>query len=144
VTDVSEIISLAEVTRPPVCPPFLRGFVNISGTPLPVISVRGLFDLSEVPCGRYSPLLLLRADKRRLALLVDRVSRIVAVSTGSVAPLSADHSLNNCVTGILRLEGSNVLLLSAARILLEEEHASLAALEEAEQGRLRSLEAATP
>jgi purine-binding chemotaxis protein CheW len=140
VEEVREIIPLPEMTRPPVCPVLLRGFVNISGVPLPVISGSRLFDLPEPSCDLYTPLLLLAIGQDRMALLVDRVSQIVSVSRGDIAPVGADHSLNECATGVLRLDGTNILILSAARLLLEKEQACLTALQATEQARLRSLE----
>jgi hypothetical protein len=48
--------------------------------------------------------------------------------------------VNNCVTGVLRVDDTHVLLLSAGRILLEQERALLAELRNTEQTRVRALQ----
>ena len=57
-----------------------------------------------------------------------------------IAPVDGDHSVNNCVTGVLRVDDTHVLLLSAGRILLEQERALLAELRNTEQARVRALQ----
>jgi purine-binding chemotaxis protein CheW len=140
VEDVQEILPLAELSRPPACPALLAGFVNIGAEPVPVISLSRLFDFPEAPPGLYTPLLLLRAPRTRLALLVDRVSQIIALSDDAVSPMTNGHSVNNCVTGVTRWEESPILLLSAERLLLEKERKCLAELEAGERSRMALLQ----
>ncbi|HEX3870037.1 MAG TPA: chemotaxis protein CheW, partial [Pirellulales bacterium] len=95
--DVQEILPLAELSRPPLCPNVLAGFLNIGSEPTPVIRLSRLFDVPDQPPELYTPLLLLRSSSGRLAVLVDRVSEIVTLSDDCWAPVCNGHSLNDCV-----------------------------------------------
>src|SRR5438128_1451705 len=77
--EVAEIVPMAELFCPPNLPTMLAGFLNLGGTAVPVLRLDRLFDQPDVTLGCYTPLVLLRNPDHRLALLVEKVSRIIAV-----------------------------------------------------------------
>ena len=142
--EVQEIVPLAALSRPPGLPSVLAGFLNLAGTAVPVLRLDRLFELPALTPGRYTPLLLLRNPDYRLALMVDKVSRIVSVAAEAVMPVREKQSFNDCVEGVVTLDDHVILLLSAERILLEKEHQLLAEFQDREQARLRVMEETSP
>ena len=75
-----------------------------------------------------------------LALLVARVTGIVAFPEGWLVPLTGADSFNGCIDGRLTTAGGAVHLLSPERLLLEKERLIVAGFREAETLRLSQLE----
>jgi len=142
--EVQEILPLALLSRTPGLPSLLAGFLNLGGTAVPVLRLDQLFELPELTPGRYTPLVLLRAPDSPLALLVEKVSRIVSVAEEAILSVPENQSFNDCVEGIATLDGHLLLLLSAERILSEKEQQCLAEFQDREQARLRALEEPSP
>lgn len=137
---VDRIIAMAEVERLPSAPKLLFGFLNLAGTPIPVIRLHRLFQLPEPELGLWTPLIVVRCSKPRLALLVDKVTQVLTVDDEAVLPLPAGHALNDCVEGIVRPAGDSVLLLSPERLLLQKEGQAVAELQQLAEQRLRDLQ----
>ena len=140
-TCVQEIVPMAQLSRPPGLPRILEGLLNLSGTAVPVLRLDRLLDLSEARPGLYSTLLVLRAGHSPHALLVDKVSEIVSVSTKSLLPVREGQSFNGCAEAELSANGRVIHTLSPERLLLEQERKTLTEFQTTAQQRLRELQA---
>ena len=138
--NVQDVVPMARLSRPPSLPAVLTGFLNLAGTAIPVLRLDRLFATAELPAGLYTPLIVLRHPDSQLALLVERVSRIITVTADKLLPLPDNHSFNDCVEGMATVDDHVMLLLSPERLLLEKEQQCLAEFQDREQTRLRELE----
>lgn len=139
---VAEVLPLPLLWRPPGLPASLAGFLNLDGAAVPVLDLAWLFGLpaETAPQGEaalYRHLLLLEGVPAQ-ALLVDRVLDLVPAQPAQRRPVAPEHSLNGCVVAELDLPGQPGLvhLLDPARILLAQEQAALAELQQGAQRRL--------
>ena len=139
-SDVDQIAPMAELDCPPGVPKLLAGFLNLQGQPVPVIRVHHLFDLPQTPLRLWTPLVILDSAGERLALLVDEVIGILSVAEEAILPLPNHHVVNECVTGIVRLEEESLLWLAPERLLLEKESQTIAELQQMVSRRIDELE----
>lgn len=135
--DVEEILPMVELSRPADAPRALMGVMDLGGKPVSVISVRGLFQLPDRPAQLYTPLILLKTETPALALCVDDVSEMVHVAPEQILPVGEGCSVNNCVTGVIKLPSHRALILATDRLLLEQERARLRDLETLASNRLQ-------
>jgi purine-binding chemotaxis protein CheW len=139
---VSEITAMAELSRPPLLPRLLEGFLNIGGMPIPVIRLGEMLGLSSDPLELYTPLILLRNKQQPMALLVKSVTGIFSVPEAAVSPLAPGDSFNGCAESQLTLPDETIVLLSLDRLLLEKEQRAISEFQAIEARRL--LQAAAP
>jgi purine-binding chemotaxis protein CheW len=141
---VSEVAPLPELSRPPGMPASLEGFLNLGGEMLGVVDASSLFGVERDPDidPVYRHLIVLAGGEEPFCLLVDRVEDIRRVDLSTLMPVASAHSLNDCMTGQMEIDGVVVHLLAADRILLAAEAARMKALRAAEQARLDALGAA--
>ena len=137
---VREVVPMAALSRPPSTPGTLEGFLNLRGTAVPVLRVASLLGLPQDPLDLHTPLVIVRRGALPLALLVNRVTDIVSLSSDSLVSISEEDSFNGCVEGRLPMAGTDVHLLSLDRLLLEKEQHALAHFQETENRRLQQLE----
>ena len=143
---VREILPLPHLHVPPASGGPLAGFLNLSGTPVPVLDLALLFGLrekAEPDTSEPDPYrhLLLAADGT-LALLVDRVVDLIRVGADAVRPVEGARTLNGCVEAEIAFGDSLVHALAMPRILSTEERARLDALARRAAERIAALDAA--
>lgn len=140
---IEEIVPMAELSVVPGAPAFLAGFLNVGGQIVAVISLRRLLGMVDREPQLYTPLVILKSTSQSIALIIDSVTRIVAIDDEDLISLSEGCSLNDCATAVARLDGVPIVVLSPERILLNEERRRMADLADLARQRLASSEAAS-
>ncbi|MDV6030912.1 MAG: chemotaxis protein CheW [Phycisphaera sp. RhM] len=118
---VTRVIAMPQLDQLPEAPTFIFGFLNLSGSPLPVIRLDRLLHQSESALRRWTPLMLVHLCEMPLALLVDEVTSIVSVAHEDTMTLPPGHVFNDCVDRIVRHADESILVLSPDRLFLERE-----------------------
>jgi purine-binding chemotaxis protein CheW len=140
-----QVMSMAQLARPPGLPSPLEGILNLAGMAVPVLRLDRLLHLPELHLGLYSMLIVLKGASNGLtAVLVDRVSEILSVPEGALLPVDEDSSFHGCAEGAVTVRGELIHVLSPRRILLEKEHQILAEFQAMAGQRLQDWEAARP
>ncbi len=137
---VLEIVPIAQLSTPPGLPSMLAGFLDRSGTAIPILLLDRLFNLPEQPLGLNTPFIILRGVDSPIGFLVGAVLQIVSTTAASFLPLPEKHLFHDCATATVEVEGDVFHLLSPERILLEHERRLLAEFQVVAQERLRRLE----
>jgi purine-binding chemotaxis protein CheW len=138
---VEEIVPIAELSSVPGAPSFLAGFLDIGGQLTAVLSLRRLLGMPDHASGLYTPLVILKGDAPKIALEIDEISRIAAIEEEMLVPITGGCCLNDCATAVARLNGEAIVLLSAERILLEQEQRRIAELTDLARHRLAEVDA---
>lgn len=139
---VDEIVQMAELVVPPRGPRILAGFLVIGEEFVPVIRTSELFGAAEQQVGLYTPLIVLRGERIRFAIQVDRIATVSRVPPHDLLPIPAGHSFNECATGMVRIGTETSLLLAADRLMLEEERLRVSELRSIEQARVAAVQEA--
>jgi len=138
---VAEVLPLPDLHAPPAAGGWLAGFLNLGGTPVPVIDLASLLGLAPIafPDSLYAHLVLVR--DAAVAYLVDRAADLVTVPESAIRPTGETETLNGCVTAELILGERLVHALAPERLLTAQEQSRIAALARAAAERLAALPA---
>lgn len=127
ITKVREIILIAEITRIPETPHYLKGLINLRSTVIPVIDLRARFGLPEGELSDESRIMVLQARGRTIGIVVDAVSEVLRVKHDQIAPppptvagLGRDY-----LSGLVKLDNRLLILLEIDKIFGEDEMAAL-------------------
>jgi purine-binding chemotaxis protein CheW len=119
ITKVREIILIAEITRIPQTPPYVKGLINLRSTVIPVIDLRSLFGLQEGAMTDESRIMVLQASGKTIGIVVDAVSEVLRVKREQIAPppptvagLGREY-----LTGLVKLDKQLLILLDIDKIL---------------------------
>ena len=123
---VREILPLPHLHAPPAIGGPIVGFLNLGGVPIAVIDLARLLGLGETAAANPHRHLVLSAD-RTLALLVDRVLDLVAVTPDAIRPIEDRQTLNGCVAAELVIGDALIHALALENILSVEERERVAA-----------------
>ncbi|GJE14630.1 MULTISPECIES: chemotaxis protein CheW [Methylobacterium] len=136
---VAEVLPLPALHNPPAAGGWLIGFLNLGGTPVPVVDLAALLGLRPAGAapGLYAHLVLTRGEA--LAYLVDRAADLVMVPGAAIRAAEEAGSLNGCVAAELVLGDRLVHALAPDRLLTLQEAARVEALTRAAAERLAAL-----
>jgi purine-binding chemotaxis protein CheW len=119
ITKVREIILIAEITRIPQTPHYVKGLINLRSTVIPVIDLRSLFGLQQGEMTDESRIMVLQASGKTIGIVVDAVSEVLRVKRDQMAPppptvagLGREY-----LTGIVQLEKQLLIMLDIDKIL---------------------------
>jgi purine-binding chemotaxis protein CheW len=116
-----------QITRVPKMPDFLEGVMNLRGEVLPVVDQRRRFDLPKFTDSRQR-LIVVRAERHRAGLIVDRVSEVFRAAATAIEPppdLTGEGA--RLVNGVINDPPANrmILLLDPAELLTQVEQRAL-------------------
>lgn len=120
---VRETLRCMPCERLPAVPPYVSGVSIIRGVPVPVMDAGKLLGQQTSSPRR---LVLLRAEQRALALAVDEVLDVRALSTGGREDLPPLLGSAPEVAHLARLDSSLLVLLEASRLVPMEVWSALA------------------
>jgi purine-binding chemotaxis protein CheW len=124
VSAVEKIIRAAEVTPLPRKPDVVLGVISVHGRIAPVVDIRMRFRLPEREMQLSDQILIARAARRALALLVDCTTGVVRLSEDDVVRAGEIAPNLEYVEGLARLEDGIILIHDLDRFLsLGEEKA---------------------
>lgn len=112
-----EILRATTITRIPEAPVAVRGVVNLRGRIVPAVDVRTCLGFEPAPMTGRSRLIVVEIVGRYFALVVDRVNRILKLSSTQIAP-PGDSPRFACLLGIANVSETPILVLDAERLLL--------------------------
>lgn len=126
---VERAIRAVEITPLPKAPEIVLGLVNVQGQILPVFDIRKRFRLPERELQLSDQVILARASRRRVALIVDVVRAVIEAPEQEMIAGPAVLPGLEYVQGVVKLRDGLILIHDLDKFLsLEEEKTLRAAL----------------
>jgi purine-binding chemotaxis protein CheW len=135
-SDVCEVVPMAQLSTPPGLPAILDGFLNLRGTLVPVVRLACLFDLPLPVPTLDTPLLIVRGPESSLGLRVEAVREVLSVDATGMTQMAPGNVFNDCAIGQVGFAEMAIHLLSTERLLLEKERKIVARWQAELQSRL--------
>jgi purine-binding chemotaxis protein CheW len=118
IMDVKEIVRVQDVRALPNAPGYVEGIFNLRGEIIPIINLHKRFHIKKAFTSEEDELLsgfiIIDVDGMKLGVIIDRVSRVVAVEKENIQPppqmltgIGAEY-----IQGVVRQEGGYLILLN--------------------------------
>lgn len=83
---VQELRGYDTVTRIANAPDFIRGVINLRGVIVPILDVRGRWNLGEPTYGMFTVVVILNIKGTTVGLVVDSVSDVITLAPEAIKP----------------------------------------------------------
>lgn len=139
VLEVQEVVRAQPMTRVPLAPPAVRGLVNLRGHIITALDLRERLGLPPREAGRDAMHVVVRTDDGPVSLLVDGIGDVLEVSESAreAVPSTVPPETRALVTGVYKLPGRLLLVLSVPAVLRCDAAAVLAETAPARVGPCR-------
>lgn len=122
---VERVIRAVGVTPLPRAPEIVRGAINMQGRAIPVLDIRGRFDLRAREPGVGDQMIIARAGRRPVALIADAVSGTLSVPQQAIAPMHTVMPGIRQIEGVVSLQDGLLFIHDLDRFLSIEEEREL-------------------
>ena len=118
---VLQIIGLPEINAMPEMPMFMKGFINLRGSVIPVVSMRERFGQVEEPYNERTCVVIVQVGEREIGLIVDAIKETITIEPDKISPQpSTSQGENNAyIIGIAQLETGVSILLDVQKMFGE-------------------------
>jgi len=126
---VREIIGMVQITPVPRTPDFVEGVINLRGKIIPVIDLRGKFDLESVERTEETCIIVIDVAGVEMGIIVDKVSEVQDIAAGQIeeTPDFGATVDTDFILGIARNESQVTVLLDICQVLTDEQVAAVVA-----------------
>ena len=122
IMQVEGIVQVQQVRPIPYAPDYVEGIFNLRGEIIPVINLHRRFRLKEVELSEEDKLLsgmvIMSIDQKHLAVMIDKVSRVVRVNQEDIQPppqmisgIGAEY-----IQGVVNNDNGYLIILDARRL----------------------------
>ncbi len=122
IMDVEGIVQIEDVRAIPNAPAYVEGIFNLRGDIIPVINLHRRFHLKKLDLSEEDQLLsgfiIVQIDEMHLAIIIDRVLRVVHVGAQEVQPppqmltgIGAEY-----IEGVVKQEEGYLIILDVQRL----------------------------
>jgi purine-binding chemotaxis protein CheW len=129
---VRTIERMQPLTRVPRTPAFVKGVINLRGIVVPVIDLRGRFQLAESDYTENSRIIIVAVNEMEVGLIVDSANDVLDVDSDNIEdpPEIVGGIRAKYLRGVAKLSAGNLLvLLNLEEVLNKSEIVQLEQLE---------------
>ena len=122
IRNISEIISLQEITQMPEMPVYIKGITNLRGKMIPIMDARLRFQKEEHAYNERTCIIVFDRGEFSIGLIVDSVDEVREIQDENVVlPPEFRNMGKGYVQNIGKVDGKIILLLDCEKILNEDE-----------------------
>lgn len=133
---IKEIIEFGNLTEVPRMPAFIRGVINLRGAVVPVIDLSARFGKSATKVTRRTCIVIIEVvtgnETQDVGVMVDAVNAVLEIPPAEIEPppsfganIRADF-----ISGMGKIDGKFVIILSIHQVLSVDEMATLSGMEQ--------------
>lgn len=134
IMDVEGIVKVEEIREIPNAPSYVEGIFNLRGEIIPVINLHRRFQIRKAQLSEEDELLsgfiIVNIDGMQLAIIIDKVSRVVSINVAEVQPppqmisgIGAEY-----IQGVVNREDHYLIILDIRRLFNVRELQQLEAM----------------
>lgn len=133
VDKVQTIERMLPITRVPKTLDFVKGVINLRGVVIPVIDLRGRFNLPQAEYNDQTRIIIVEVDKMQVGFIVDSANDVVDIKRSSIEkpPEVVGGVKARYLDGVAKLDEERLLImLNLAEVLNKTEVVQLEGIED--------------
>ena len=121
---VDDIIGFQEITEVPDMPDYFRGIINLRGQIIPIIDVRGRFQIETIEYHARTCIIVVSLNETTVGLVVDEVHEVLDISENEIQPTSSKEN-KSFINALAKVNGEVKLLIELEKMLDKETNYAL-------------------
>lgn len=123
ILQVQEIKRMADITRVPHTPDYIKGVINLRGSVLPVLDLKTRLELPAAEYTDETRIIIVNVNDMAFGLIVDEVSEVTALGTEQIDSSQSVTGTNSSsfITGVGKADNRLLILLNLEAIIGSQE-----------------------
>ena len=128
ITKIQEIILMKPITRLPQTPDYIEGLINLSGSVIPVVSLRKRFEMPAHDLDEETRTIVVNVHDKTVGCIVDAVTRVMRINRDQIQPSPLGSAGASCryVSGLARVDDRLLIMLDVEKLFQFDEPALIA------------------
>ena len=123
ISHINEIIAMMKVTHVPRTPDFVEGVINLRGSIIPIVDIRGKFGLEKKEHDMNTAIIINEVGGVNIGFVVDRVEDVLTLDDRDLAepPKFGSHIDTSFIQSVSEVDKSVILILDMEKIFEDDE-----------------------
>ena len=123
ISHINEIIAMMKVTHVPRTPDFVEGVINLRGSIIPIVDIRGKFGLEKREHDMNTAIIINEVSGVNIGFVVDRVEDVLTLDDRDLAepPKFGSHIDTSFIKHVSEVEKDVILILDMEKIFEDDE-----------------------
>ena len=119
---VHQIVGMQDINEMPEMPHYMKGFINLRGNIIPVVSMRIRFNKEEIEFTDRTCIVVTQVANHEIGLIVDAIRETLTIEPEDIAPppSSSEYASNSYVTGVAKLGDNKTSIVINLQDLFED------------------------
>ncbi|MBI3110453.1 MAG: purine-binding chemotaxis protein CheW [Ignavibacteriales bacterium] len=122
---LDRIVRSIAITPLPKAPPIILGIINVQGSIVPVVNMRGRFRVREKEQDIHDQMIIAKTQRRRVAFLADGTAGVLEYPEESIIGAAEISPQVAYLRGVAKLEDGLLLIHDLDTFLSLDEHRAL-------------------
>lgn len=110
---VLQIVGMQEINAMPEMPMYMKGFINLRGNVIPVVSMRERFGQNDDPYTERTCIVIVQVNNSEIGLIVDAIKETTTIEPDNISPHpnTIQGANSEYIMGIAQLDAGNMSIL---------------------------------
>ena len=132
ISHINEIIAMMKITKVPRTPTFVEGVINLRGSIIPIVDIRGKFGIEKKEHDMNTAIIINEVSGVNIGFIVDRVEDVLTLDDRDLSepPKFGSHIDTSFIQSVAEVDKSVILILDMEKIFEDDELTMISEYEE--------------
>ncbi|MEA2092148.1 MAG: chemotaxis protein CheW [Campylobacterota bacterium] len=123
ISHINEIIAMMKITHVPRTPDFVEGVINLRGSIIPIVDIRGKFGIEKAEHDMNTAIIINEVVGVNIGFIVDRVEDVLILDDRDLSepPKFGSHIDTSFIRNVAEVDKNVILILDMEKIFEEDE-----------------------
>jgi len=141
ISHINEIIAMMKITHVPRTPDFVEGVVNLRGSIIPIVDIRGKFGLEKIEHDMNTAIIINEVSGVNIGFIVDRVEDVLTFDEKDLKepPKFGSHIDTSFIQSVAEVNSNVILILDMEKIFEDDELTQISSYEERKSNKIEKV-----
>ena len=132
IAHINEIIAMMKITHVPRTPNFVEGVINLRGSIIPIVDIRGKFGIQKKEHDMNTAIIINEVSGVNIGFIVDRVEDVLTLDNRELSepPKFGSHIDTSFIQSVAEVDKNVILILDIQKIFEDDELTMISEYEE--------------
>jgi purine-binding chemotaxis protein CheW len=132
ISHINEIIAMMKVTHVPRTPDFVEGVINLRGSIIPIVDIRGKFGIERKEHDMNTAIIINEVAGVNIGFIVDRVEDVLTFDDRELSepPKFGSHIDTSFIRSVAEVDKDVILILDMEKVFEDNELTEISEFEE--------------